>query len=206
MDYFAEERTRQAEEVVKYLPDTIFSAANFPNILTKQEIKEFRQSFKKQKIYKDMVAHKAFKKFMKPGMSALRKAFKHVREKGFEICEGEGGCNSCCRRLVLITSKLEVDTITRAIRLMDFDSKDRLQKAMERRERKYRGIAIACGVTGDEVDEDAWFHMGELYPEVGGMCPALGDTGRCLIYPVRPWTCRTRRLSWCSDVRLASLR
>lgn len=193
MDYFAEERTRQAEEIVKYLPDTIYTGASFSAILSKREIAEFRQSFKKQKIQRELVAHKAFKKLLKPGMNALRKALNHVRERGFQVCDGEPGCNACCRRLVLITSKVEVGAIEHMINNMLPREKERLHGSFRRHDKHRESVYMACGVLGDKVPEDAWSHIGGLYPEVGGLCPALSDTGQCLIYAVRPWSCRTYR-------------
>jgi Fe-S-cluster containining protein len=193
MDYFAEERLKSAEEVVNYLPDTIYAAATFEGVLTKAQLKELRLSVRQMRIAKGRHPHKAFKKLMKLGMNTLRKALAHVRGRGLPLCEGDPGCSSCCRRLVVITSKLEATAIEHWLRTADKTILRGLRGGLRRMEPKKKSVFLAMGVSKDRIPDEALHSIGHNYAECGGLCPALGPTGRCLIYPVRPWSCRTYR-------------
>lgn len=194
MDHFTETRVKHAEEVISYLPDTIYTAANFNNALNKDQIRELRQTIKSMRVTKEGRPQQAYRKFIKLGNKLLKIAFAHVREKGLPLCEGGPGCNACCRRMVIITSKLEEDVITRAIKKMSTDERRILVKGLDRNEKIMRGVFLAYGVKGADLPTNVIDPVCLTFAEVGGFCPALGPTGRCLIYPVRPWICRTYRV------------
>lgn len=193
MDYFTRERMKSAEEVVAFLPDTMYSAATFQGILTKQQIKEVRLSISKLRVDKTKKPHMAFKKFMRLGMNTLRKALDHVREQGLPVCEGAVGCNACCRRLTIITSNLEVTAITHWLRTASSSVVTALRESLNRTEFVKKSVLLAMGVVGEDIPDIVLHTIGSTFPECGGQCPALGATGECLIYPVRPWSCRTYR-------------
>ena len=193
MDYFAEERKKSAEEIVAYLPDTIYSAATFEGVLTKKQVREFRQSVKKMLLTKDRKQHVAFRKLIRLGMTLLKKGRANLKKQGYSICAGDKGCNNCCRRLTIVTSKLEVLAIEHWAKTIDRETQRLLQESLDRATTTMESCLLAMGVTKEPIPNMATPSIGVAYAECGGFCPALGPTGNCLIYPVRPWSCRTYR-------------
>lgn len=193
MDYFAEERMKAAEEVICRLPDTIYSAANFAGSLSREQVKEYRQAVKHLTLTKDSKLHRAFRNIVKLGMHTLKKAAVSIEKKGFKLCQGESGCNQCCRRLVLVPSKAEQAAIINEIRFMPAQTKQQLVSNFYLREPKWRGALLTFGLSNEEHAGDLWENVGACFAEIGGLCPAVGPTGSCMIYAARPWSCRTYR-------------
>ena len=176
-----------------YPPVTAYSAATFQDILTRAQRKEVHQALRQLRVAQGKHPHKAFKKFIRLGMSMLHKAATHVKRRGFPLCEGSIGCNNCCRRVVLITSKLEVQAIEHWLSFADRGIRQALRDSMARMQLKKESCFLAMGVTKEPIPDMAIRAIGEAYPGCGGICPAVGPAGQCLIYPVRPWSCRTYR-------------
>lgn len=194
MDTFSKERIRAAEEVILYLPDTIYTVTDINDTLTKDQIREIRKTHRRLKAAKEGRPHHAYRKYCKFAAGMLKRAYARVREMGYPLCEGGPGCNACCRRVVVLPSKLEKEVIIHAIRKMVPKEREILKKGLEHNEKIMKGVMLAYGVKGTNPPDDVAIQVGMTFSEVGGFCPALGPTGRCLIYSVRPWSCRAFRV------------
>lgn len=194
MDYFTDERIRQNKEVIDHLPDTIYSMVAFNAALSKKQGREYRESLKKQQVKKGTANWKVFKKAMKVGTNSLRKCLASVHKMGMPLCEPAAGCNACCRKLVVLESAMERDAIAHYIKNMTQDEQELVREGFHRNRRIKESALLAYGLKKEPIPDIVEKQIELTYAETGGFCPLIGPTGRCLIYPVRPWLCRIFRV------------